>query len=237
MQTCDIAPEVADEAGLASFNPALPKPRKRWAEHIASDGLIICAAAGDWLVAFTALWAVSRTDLTGAARVIPLFHNGDGYPAFGALTLVSVLSAMGVYGRRRLLNLEKILSRLGRGGLVWAFFFLVFITVLAGVSTATLSFASSTIGAAGIGLLFWRLFFHRFVSDESIACHLRQRILLIGWTPEAGRLSQSVWQSPDRALRDHRVRGTLREPVAVRGAGQYPVIGRTEGFAAGSRRA
>jgi exopolysaccharide biosynthesis polyprenyl glycosylphosphotransferase len=43
-------------------------------------------------------------------------------------------------------------------------------------------------------LIPWRLFLHHIISDERIASHLRQRILLIGWTPEAGRLSQSVWQ-------------------------------------------
>jgi exopolysaccharide biosynthesis polyprenyl glycosylphosphotransferase len=193
MQTPDIRIEVPETAP-ASFTPLPTKHRKRWAEHVVSDGLIICAAAGDWLIAFAALWAVSRTDLTGAARVIPLFHSGDGYPLFGAFTLVSVLSAMGVYERRRLLHLQKILSRLGRGGMAWAFFFVGFIAVLAGVSTATLSLASSTIGFAGIGILSWRLLFHRIISDESIASHLRQRILLIGWTPEAGRLSQSIWQ-------------------------------------------
>jgi exopolysaccharide biosynthesis polyprenyl glycosylphosphotransferase len=194
MQTPDIPIEVPAEATAVPFAPVRPKPRKRWAEHVASDALIIGSAIGDWLIAFTALWAVSRTDLTGAARIIPLFHNGDGYPIFGAVTLVSVLSAMGIYHRRRLLHLRKILSRLGRGGMVWAFFFIGFIAVLAGVSTATLTFASSTIGVTGIGLLAWRLLFHRIISDESIASHLRQRIVLIGWTPEAGRLSQSIWQ-------------------------------------------
>jgi exopolysaccharide biosynthesis polyprenyl glycosylphosphotransferase len=194
MEKTDVAIEVPGEGSASSFIRTMPKPRKRWAEHVASDCLIICSAAGDWLVAFAALWMVSRTDLTGAARVIPLFHSGDGYPVFGALTLVAVLSAMGVYSRRRLLHLVKILSRLSRGGMIWAFFFLGFIAVLAGVSTATLSFASSTLGVAGIGLLAWRLLFHRIISDESIASHLRQRIVLIGWTPEAGRLAQAIWQ-------------------------------------------
>jgi exopolysaccharide biosynthesis polyprenyl glycosylphosphotransferase len=195
MQTPDIGLEAPEGAAPASFHPVPPKKhRKRWADHVAADVLIVCAAVGDWLIAFTALWAVSRTDLTGAARVIPLFHTGDGYPIFGAFTLVSVLSAAGVYCRRILLHLEKILSRLSRAGMAWAFFFFCFIGVLAGVSNATLSVAFSTVGFAGIGLLCWRLLFHRIISDESIASHLRQRIVLIGWTPEAGRLSQSIWQ-------------------------------------------
>jgi exopolysaccharide biosynthesis polyprenyl glycosylphosphotransferase len=194
MQTPEIVLETP-AAPVPDFDsPVPPKTRKRWAENVASDGLIVCAAVGDWLIAFAALWAVSRTDLTGAARLVPLFHTGDGYPVFGAFTLVSVLSASGVYCRRRVLHLPKILSRLGRGGMTWALFFIFFVGVLAGVSTATMSVASSTIGVAGMGLLFWRLLFHRIISDESIASHLRQRILLIGWTPEAGRLAQSIWQ-------------------------------------------
>ena len=194
MQTPDIAAQVPTEATPAPFVPMVRKRRNRWADHVAGDGLITCAAVGDWLIAFTALWAVSRMDLTGVARVIPFFSKGEGYPIFAALTLVSVLSATGIYGRRRLLHLQKILSRLGRGGMIWALFFAGFVAVLSGVSTASLSFASITIGATGLGLLAWRLLFHRIISDERIACHLRQRILLIGWTPEAGRLSQSIWQ-------------------------------------------
>jgi exopolysaccharide biosynthesis polyprenyl glycosylphosphotransferase len=195
MQPRDIALDAPFEAGAGPSGPAGPKPRQRRVDHLASDLLILCAAAGDWLVAFTALWTVSRTDLTGIARAVPLFHCGDGYPIFGALTLVSVLSGSGTYGRRRLLNLQKIFSCLGRGGFVWSLFFLGFVGVFIGVSSAPLTFAFSTVGVTVAGLISWRLLFHRFVSDEGIASHLRQRIILIGWTPEAGRLSQTVWQS------------------------------------------
>jgi exopolysaccharide biosynthesis polyprenyl glycosylphosphotransferase len=194
MQTPEIAVELPAAAPAAPFAPIMRKPRKRWAEHVAGDALITCAAIGDWLIAFTALWGVSRADITGVARVIPFFSKGEGYPVFAALTLVSVLSATGLYGRRRLLHLQKILSRIARGGIVWAFFFASFVAVFAGLSAATLSFAGASIAAAGLGLLVWRLLFHRIISDESIASHLRQRILLLGWTPEAGRLSQSIWQ-------------------------------------------
>jgi len=194
MQTPDLALDSADQGDQSGFTP-FARPPKRWADHVASDLLICLSAVGDWLVAFTAIWLGSRTDLTGCAQAIGLFHRGDGYPIYGALTFVSILSGCGLYGRRRLMHLQNIISRLGRGGIAWSFFYLGFVAVIASVSTASLTFAFSTIGYGAAGIIIWRLLFHRFVSDESIARHLRQRILLIGWTPEAGRLSQAVWQS------------------------------------------
>jgi exopolysaccharide biosynthesis polyprenyl glycosylphosphotransferase len=186
---------AAGLAPVAGFKPLnFPKTRKRWADNVASDGVTIAAAAGDGLIAFAALWIVSRMDLTGTARVIPLFHRGDGYAIFGALTLAAVLSAAGIHSRRRLLHLQKIMTRLFRGGLLWSCFFTGFVLLLAGVSRETLEFAGTTIGLGGAGLFAWRLLLHQIISDERIASHLRQRIVLIGWTPEAGRLSQSVWQ-------------------------------------------
>ena len=196
MPTNDIALEtVYSEASAAAFKPLrAQKTRKRWAEHVASDGVTACAALGDAFVAFGALWAVSRLDLTGTARMIPVFHHGDGYCIFGTLTLVAVLSAAGIYSRRRLLHLQKIISRLCRGGLLWSCFFTGFVLLLAGFSISKLEFAATTIAVGGAGMIAWRLGFHRVISDERISAHLRQRIVLIGWTPEAGRLSQSVWQ-------------------------------------------
>jgi exopolysaccharide biosynthesis polyprenyl glycosylphosphotransferase len=186
------------EAGRASSirNPqsamAPPRPHKRSADTLATDIVILCAAAGDGLLVFAAMWIVSRVDLSGTARLIPLFHRGDGYAIFGALTIVVVHSAAGMYSRLRLLHLQ--LSRLCRAGAFWSCFYAGFVCLLAGASRSALEFACATMGL-GAGLLAgWRLLLHRIISDERIASHLRQRIVLIGWTPEAGRLSQSVWQ-------------------------------------------
>jgi exopolysaccharide biosynthesis polyprenyl glycosylphosphotransferase len=194
MDTPDIAIDSPAESDPETFVPHA-RPPKRWADHFAGDLLILISAAGDWLIAFAALWLGSRTDLTGCAQAVPIFHNGDAYPVFGAVTFVAVLSSWGVYGRRRLLHLQKIFSRFGRGGLAWSFFYLGFVGVIAGISMASLTLWFTSVAYVATGIIVWRLLFHRFVRDESIACHLRQRILLIGWTPEAGRLSQSVWQS------------------------------------------
>jgi exopolysaccharide biosynthesis polyprenyl glycosylphosphotransferase len=168
--------------------------RKRWADNIASDLVTLCAAAGDALIAFAALWIVFHTDLGAAARVSALFNRGSAYAIFGAATLVTVIFTMGIYSRRRLLHLRKVISRLTRGGILWSLFFAGFIVLVAGLSSSTLKFTAATVALGAAGLFSWRLLLHRIISDERIACHLRQRIVLIGWTPEAGRLSQAVWQ-------------------------------------------
>ncbi|HEX4086691.1 MAG TPA: sugar transferase [Chthoniobacteraceae bacterium] len=188
-----IHPSAAE--AVIPLEPAeVRKSRKRWADHIASDAVTVCAAAGDAAIAFLSLWIVFHTDLAVTARVDALFNRGGVYAVFGAMTLVSVISAGGIYSRRRLLHLRKVLSRLVRGGILWSLFYIGFITLVAGFSISTLKFAAATIGLGAAGLISWRLLLYRVISDESIASRLRQRILLIGWTPEAGRLSQSVWQ-------------------------------------------
>ena len=172
----------------------LSKRRRRFAENFATDMVILCAAAGDALLAFAAVWIISRTDLTGTARYIPGFHRGEGFPIFGALTFIAVLSSAGIYSRRRQLHLQKMISRLCRGGGLWACFFTGFTMLLAGPTTGAAEYIALTLGLGAALLLPWRLLLHRIVSDERVAMHLRQRIVLIGWTPEAGRLSQAVWQ-------------------------------------------
>jgi exopolysaccharide biosynthesis polyprenyl glycosylphosphotransferase len=196
MEQIDPALELpCQETSRTPFAPhVVRKRRKRWADNVASDAVIICAAAGDWLIAFAALWLVSRVDLTGAAYGISLLQRGDAYSIFGAFTFIAVLSAEGIYSRRRLLHLQKIVSRLFRAGMFWSLFFAGFIALIGGISADSLKYICATVGLAAAGLFSWRLLLHRIISEESIACHLRQRILLIGWTPEAGRLSQSVWE-------------------------------------------
>jgi len=191
----DIALDAPLEAPVSPFDPlAFRKRRKRWADNVASDAVIACAGLGDGLIAYAALWIVSRLDLTGTASLVPLLHRGHSYALFGALTFIAVLSGAGTYSRRRLLHLQKILGRLARAILVWAAFYAGFIALLGGISAATLQFALGTVGLAAVGLIAWRLLLHRVISEEAIATHLRQRIVLIGWTPEAGRLAQAVWQ-------------------------------------------
>jgi exopolysaccharide biosynthesis polyprenyl glycosylphosphotransferase len=194
MNPTDIALEGPCPEEELFIPHATQKARKRWADHVASDAVILCAAGGDWLLAFAALWIVSRVDLTGLAYLTPIMHGGNAYAIFGALTFVAVLSSGGIYSRRRLLHLEKILSRLFRAGMLWSIFFAGFIALLGGVRMATFEFTAATVCLGATGLFTWRLLLHRVISDEGIARHLRQRILLIGWTPEAGRLCQSVWQ-------------------------------------------
>jgi len=189
----DIALEASGKGSITQFTQLLQKPGKRRAETLAGDALIVCAAGGDWLIAFASLWAVSHWSLKRNVYVFPLTHTGPGHCIFSAITLLAILSATGLYSSGRLLNQQANLSSLGRGFAIWSFFFFGFVTVLAGASTANFAFAVATIGISGAGLITWRTLFHHVISRENIASHLRQRILLIGWTPEAGRLCESVW--------------------------------------------
>ena len=196
MNIHDIALDIPCAAPAAGFEPRiLRKPLKRWHDNIASDFVIACAAAGDGLVAFAALRLVCALDPIGTTRGIPLLYRGNGYAILGALALVAIFSSGAVYSRRRLLDFQEILACFFRGIFLWSLFFLDFIALIGGISAASLGFACATICATGGSLLLWRLLLDRVISGEGIASHLRQRIVLIGWTPEAGRLAQSVWQS------------------------------------------
>jgi exopolysaccharide biosynthesis polyprenyl glycosylphosphotransferase len=196
MYARDIALETPPcEVPGDQFNPeALAKPRKRWGDNAASDAVIASAVAGDCFVAFAALWLVSRLDLTGTARAIPFLHRGNACAMLGALALVAIFSSGNIYSRRHILHLQENLSCILRGGFLWSVFFIAIIAMAGGLSSATLSFGGAAAGAALGGLICWRLLLHRVARDERVAAHFRQRILLIGWTPEAGRLSQTVWQ-------------------------------------------
>ena len=196
MQLDDIAIKIPFTAPAACFKPRiLRKPSRRWSDNVASDLVIACAALGDWLVAFAALRLVCTLVPIGVIREIPLLHHGNGYAILGALTLLTIFSSGDIYGRRYLLHLHEILTCFFRGGFLWSLFFLAFIALIGGVSRSTAAFALTTIGLTAVSLLSWRMILHRVISSERVSSHLRQRILLIGWTPEAGRMAQSVWQS------------------------------------------
>ncbi len=93
-----------------------------------------------------------------------------------------------------LLNEREVVARIIRASVTWLVVFagfpLLFRSDLA-VSGGFLAVAATNVA---VSVLAWRQIFHRILKSGPVACHLRQRVVLVGWTPEAGRLASGVWK-------------------------------------------
>ena len=157
--------------------------------------------AGDAIIAALVLslgfWLRFRGGVLEAHRVrhpAITWENHAEYIGFGVITLVLCFVYQGIYRRAMLLNEREVSARIVPASLVWLVLFagfpLIFWTNLA-VSGGFLLVAASNAAAC---VLAWRRIFHRILKSGAVASHLRQRVVLVGWTPEAGRLASGVWK-------------------------------------------
>ncbi len=165
------------------------------------DLAVLAGLGGDVIVAgitlFFSFWLQSRGYV--------FFTRGAGHPTFdwtrglaclgcGVLTLLGCFEYYGIYRRQLLLDARQAVSRVTRAVAVWLMLCAALVLIFrmeAVISRESLALSGLT---SATGLLAWRWAFHRFLKNGSAASHLRQRVVLLGWTPEAGHLASQVWK-------------------------------------------
>ena len=182
--------------------PPLPLASARHGKDKAlSEVAVLLGLVGDAVVAATLLllgfWMQARFGLaTGhfLAGVNPRWPAYTTCIAGGVVALLGCFEYHGIYRREVLLHTRGAAARVVRATAAWLVLCagLVFILRLErAVSREFLVVAGS---ACVGGLLAWRYVFHQLLRCGATAKHLRQRVVLLGWTPEAGKLASEVWK-------------------------------------------
>lgn len=153
---------------------------------------MICDAVVVLYALLAAYWLKFLTplgDIGIATR--PSLSSYAPYLAFGTLTLVLTLAHLKLYSRDSLLRYRHVSMILAKACAAWFVGFLAFALIFKMEPDISRGFVI----LAGInslaGLLIWRNLFHRFLRNSVVAQSLRQRVLVVGWNPEAERMTRT----------------------------------------------
>ena len=197
MENLATPAQTETQLGSAPFILPASAPAR---DHSVSDRIVACGFAGDAAVGalsfLLAYWLRFHCMPVGSLVNTPIVLR-TYYPhlAVGLLAFLSCLGWFGIYNPKLLLNLDATFSMLLRAFALWLFLY-PGVALLFQLQPA-LSRGFVALSAAIIfGVTFtWRWAFYRIVSSATLAGNLRQRIVFVGWTPEAGRLAQLVWHN------------------------------------------
>ncbi|SRR5579862_450596 len=121
-----------------------------------------------------------------------ILRNYSSHILFGTLSLLFALANFEVYKRHNLLRPRRIALGVVKACCTWLLIFLgldLIVNFEPSISRLYVVLSAST---SLIALLSWRWAFHRWLRNEKVAKHLRQRILLVGWNEEAARLAKTI---------------------------------------------
>jgi exopolysaccharide biosynthesis polyprenyl glycosylphosphotransferase len=119
-----------------------------------------------------------------------------GHFAFGAVLYLFLASSSRLYRGNELLRLRRAPLSLLKIIFYWAVVYLLislFFKIQPGISRIYVLLA---FGMNYVFLVAWRVALHNWVKRPSIADHLRQRILLVGWSAEVGTMLKAVEKDP-----------------------------------------
>ena len=118
--------------------------------------------------------------------------NYLGLIGLGTSFLLGTFFVWGVYDRRKLLRFRQVGLAMMKGMAFWFFAYLGVSLVLKFEPPISRIYVACSCVTVMSALLGWRWAFHKLLGREAIARKLRQRIVFIGWSREAGRMVQAV---------------------------------------------
>jgi exopolysaccharide biosynthesis polyprenyl glycosylphosphotransferase len=193
----EVRKTVRPEAAPSRADLGLTDAGRQFPHRIA----FLCFA-GDAVVALACLlaayWLRFDTFLNQFGVEAPgiALSSYSNYIIFGSASLLLVLAQKQMYDGSWLLHRRAPLKEVVVACLVWGTGFLgfsLFFKFQPPLSRVYVALATVT---AMTGLYAWRRLFYGFLRQESIAGKLRQRILVVGWTPYAQRLKEIIEKDP-----------------------------------------
>jgi exopolysaccharide biosynthesis polyprenyl glycosylphosphotransferase len=159
--------------------------------------------AGDAFVAFSCLvvayWLRFNTGLRDFGVEDPslVLSSYSNYIIFGSVSLVLVLAQKQMYDGFWLLQRQSALKDVVSACLLWGMGFLGFSLLFKFQPPLSRIYVAVATLTAMAGLSTWRRLFFHFLSHESVAEKLHQRILVVGWNSHAQRLKEIVEKDPN----------------------------------------
>jgi exopolysaccharide biosynthesis polyprenyl glycosylphosphotransferase len=183
-------------ADLPAVVPALGRETRRVDRRAFGAYLIMVSFMGDAVVAvamlFLAFWVrfvspVSQWVLADEMVTLPSYL---GQIALGVTLMMALLINFRTYHPGRLLTFCSLAGSMVKATATWVIVFMGISLVLKFQPGISRLYTLVGFGLATIGLLTWRVYFNRYLWNESVARRLRERVLIIGWTNESERMVQ-----------------------------------------------
>lgn len=183
-------------AKLPAVVPARGRESRRVDRRAFGSYLIVVSFMGDALVAvamlFLAFWVrfvspVSQWVLADEMVTLPSYL---GQIALGVTLMMALLINFRTYHPGRLLSFCSLAGSIVKATATWVVVFMGISLVLKFQPGISRLYTLVGFGLATIGLLTWRVYFNRYLWNESVARRLRERVLIIGWTNESERMVQ-----------------------------------------------
>jgi len=207
---------------LLPYESTLPKRRFEQAEVLIATGFVgdIAMIAsglvlGFW-IRFRSGWVIWGNEPAGL-----VFRDYSGLIGLGAFFLVLTFAYQQLYTLRRIVQFRESALIIFKATTFWLFAFLGLNLVLKFQPTISRIYILSSYLSCLAAILVWRWLFQQLVLSESIRQALRQRILFVGWTEEAKRLSSVVGKNPSHL---YEVAGWIPAPLSRRLSGEAPEV-------------
>lgn len=113
------------------------------------------------------------------------------YIVFGTVLMVATLAYHRLYAKQSLLRYRHVSLLVLKSGVVWLAAFATFTLVFKFQPPLSRLFVALAGVNVTVALLIWRNIFHRLVRVSPLARGLKQRVLFVGWSPEAERLART----------------------------------------------
>lgn len=191
-----VASPLAPHALRVASRTSSPSTGFRWIA-LAVSGDLAMAVLGS-LLAFYIRFHTFVRDL-GVYEALSM-RQYLGHMVLGSLSLVMVLGWMGVYQKSSLLRPRWVADRILKGVVMWTIGFLTF-TLAFKLQPPISRVYTALNGVCVFALLeVWRALLTRFLRAPKRLNVLRQRVLFVGWSPDAARLHRTLAQDRFSAL-------------------------------------
>jgi exopolysaccharide biosynthesis polyprenyl glycosylphosphotransferase len=192
VRTADRSAVVASRADLGLTEACRQFPHRIAFLCFAGDAVVAfgCLLVAFWLRFDTALrnFGVEEPGIT--------LSSYSNYILFGSASLLLVLAQKQMYDGSWLLHRHSSLKDVIVACLVWGAGFLGFSLFFKFQPPLSRVYAALATCTATTGLYTWRRLFFSYLRQASIAGKLRQRVLVVGWTPYAQRLKEITDNDP-----------------------------------------
>ena len=154
--------------------------------------------AGDAVIVFVCLlavfWLRFDTSLRNIGVEAPGISLADYYHyiVWGTVSLLLVLAQKRMYDGSWLLHNHSALKHVFAACLLWGAGFLGFSLFFKFQPPLSRVYVATAVATAMVGLYTWRRLLSAYLHQRTVFGKLRQRILMIGWTPYAQRLKDII---------------------------------------------
>ena len=201
MNATALAPANAQPklGGLLPYRLTLPRAEFEKADFITTLGIL-----GDLAMILAGLslgyWVRFQSGLISVGNEPPGLIFGDyvGLISMGALFLLLTFGYLRLYNLRQIPGYREAARIIFTGTTFWLFAFMSLNLVLKFQPVISRIYLVTSFAACLGCVLAWRWLFHRLLRTKAIAQSLQQRILFIGWTPEAARISGMMEKDPSQ---------------------------------------